>query len=106
MKNNHESQYEVVWPLAKRAVHLRKERSGLVDLNGITICEIWDSIFNGDKMFKVIRDELNSRYAGLNFVGWEKFGNIHGPDHQAVLSKLEDKLKYYKCDAVIVGVAA
>lgn len=78
--------------------------SPLADLNGRTVCELWDLIFKGDSMFPVIRAELAKRFPGVRFVGHEAFGNIYADHEGEVILGLPSKLREQGCDAVIAGV--
>ena len=96
--------YEVLWPLGKKTmetVHLAKR---LDTLEGKTVCNLWDWVFHGDKIFPMIEKELAKRYPGIKFVSYEVFGPTHGGDEAKVLAALPDKLKQNNCDAVISGM--
>ena len=96
--------YEVVWPRGnkgKAEAHLAKR---LDTLAGKVVCELWDWIFKGDQIFDVFEKELAKRYPGVQFVSWKEFGELHGANEKAVLAALPEKLKSYRCDAVICGV--
>ena len=96
--------YKVVWPRARWAragVRLAKR---LESLEGKVVAELWDWVFKGDKMYAVWEQELAKRYAGIKFVSWREFGEIHGADERQVLAELPEKLKNWDVDAVICGV--
>jgi hypothetical protein len=101
-----EPRFGVVSPEGLTRVPERPARASLDDLNGRTICEVWDWLYRGDLIFEGLRDELRSRYPGIKIVGYENFGNIHGPDAARVLRQLPELLKEHGCDAVIAGVGA
>jgi hypothetical protein len=85
---NVEEIYEVVYPIGKQATQEKDVAASLPDLNGKTICELWNYAFRGDDSFPMI----------------EKFGNIHDPSEEAkMMAELPGKLKKFKCDAVIAG---
>jgi hypothetical protein len=47
---------------------------------------------------------LKKKYPTAKFVGWEEFGKFGADEFEIPLLKaLPDKLKQYKCDAVISG---
>lgn len=101
-----EAIFEVVWPLGRSVyepVHLSHR---LPDFQGKTVCELWDWVFRGDEIFPILRELLSRRYPGMEFVGCETFGNIHGPKEREVVAALPELLRRHKCDVVISGVGA
>lgn len=105
MRSN-EPTYEVLWPLARRAVQTTGAAVRTPDLSGKTVAELWDYIFRGDAMFARIREQLSTRYPGIRFVEFAEFGDIHGAGRDLVLAALPDRLRELGCDAVITGVGA
>ena len=101
-----EPAFRVVAPEGLTRVPEPPPRARLEDLEGKTVCEVWDWLYRGDLIFETLREELLARYPNLKIVGYEKFGNIHGPDAAAVLRRLPELLKKEGCDAVIAGVGA
>ncbi len=99
-----ELEYEVVWPRGKKVVESARFARRLETLAGKTVGFLWDWLFRGDQIFPVIEKELANQYPGIKFVGYEEFGSTHGGKEAEVLAALPDKLKRYKCDAVISGV--
>ena len=96
--------YEVVYPIGTQVTQERDVAASLPDLNGKTICELWNHAFRGDDSFPMIEKLLKNKYPGVKFVGYEKFGNIHDPSEEAErMAELPGKLKTFKCDAVIAG---
>ena len=96
--------YAVVWPRGnqvKEGVHLAKRLDTLDDK---TIGFLWYGIFFGDEMFLVIEKELVKRYPRSKFVSYDVFGLMDGGNEIKVIAGLPDKLRQYKCDAVIAGV--
>jgi hypothetical protein len=96
--------YKVVWPQGKRLKTGARLAKRLDTLEGKVVCELWDWVFKGDKMFEIWEKELTKRYPGIKFVSWREFGEIHGGDESDVMASLPDKLRQYGCDAVICGV--
>jgi hypothetical protein len=96
--------YEVVWPLAKRETAASALPLRLDDLSGKVVAEVWDWVYEGDRAFPIIREELQRRFPGLTVVDYTHFGNIHGGDEAEVLAQLPERLREHRCDAVIVGV--
>lgn len=98
--------YEVVSPEGRAVVHQAPARAALSSLDGKTVCEVWDWLYRGDLMFRALREGLRTRHPNLRVVGYDSFGNIHGPDAARVLRELPDRLRRHGCDAVIAGVGA
>ena len=96
--------YEVVWPRGKRTVESVPLAKRLDSLDGKTVCELWDWVFHGDKIFPMLEKELAKRYPGIQFVSYESFGSTHGAEEAKMLEALPDKLKQSGCDAVISGL--
>ncbi len=94
--------YQVVWPRGRRVVGegLTCARR-LNSLEGKTICELWDGVFQGDRVFSIIEKELKKQIPGIGFVGYQAFGMTHSEAEAEVLAALPEKLKRNKCDAVI-----
>lgn len=96
--------YEVVWPRGKKDMETAGLAQRLDTLEGKTVCELWDWVFRGDEIFPMIEKELAKRYPGIKFVNYEALGNMHGGGETKVIADLPDKLRQYKCDAVISGM--
>jgi hypothetical protein len=101
-----EARYEVLWPLARRAVQDSACAPRLPDLNGKTICELWDVIFRGETIYPLVRDYIRARFPGAKFVEYSEFGNFYGPHGDRVAAELPAKLRAHGCDAAIVGIGA
>jgi hypothetical protein len=97
-----EPTYEVVWPLGHKIPEMTALPARLPDLSGKVVAELWDWLYEGDRAFPIIRTELEARYPGISFVGYETFGNImQGP---AVTRRLPELFREHGVDAVITGV--
>jgi hypothetical protein len=96
--------FPVYAPVTDAAVEQIPEPGLLGDLSGKTIMELWDWRFNGDLMFKTLREEIRARYEDVTFIGYEVFGNSHGPDEVQKCAELPALLQKYNCDAVISAV--
>ena len=106
MSKQTEPGYEVLWPLSRRAVADTNAAPRLPDLNGKTVCELWDVIFRGETIYPLVREYIKARYPRVKFVGYEEFGNFHGAREHQVSATIPDKLRAHKADAVIVGIGA
>lgn len=98
--------YEVVWPLAPRAVAPGTLAPRLPSLAGRTIGELWDYLFRGEELFPLLRQALAARHPGVRFVPYDTFGSIHGRDDAELAATLPAILRAHGCDAVVVAVGA
>ena len=96
----------VLWPLSRKASTTVEMAERPVDLNGKTVCELWDVIFRGEMIYPLIREQLKARYPGVKIVDYTHFGNFHGPKAKEILEDLPRKLKEQGADAVIAGIGA
>jgi hypothetical protein len=101
-----EPSFEVVWPLGRVATEAVDLAPALSDLNGKTVCELWDWLFRGDQMYPVINEELRARYPDIKIVDHEAMGNTHGTHGRAYVANLAELLRKHGCDAVISAVGA
>ena len=100
--------YDVMWPLSRKAVSRTPAASRVADLNGRTVCELWDGMFRGDVIYPLLREQLKAKFPGVKCVEYQNIGHIDvdGPRERSILAELPDKLRAQKCDAVIVGIGA
>ena len=103
---NGEQRYEVLWPLSRRTVRDTAAAPRPPDLNGKTVCELWDVIFRGETIYPLVREYITARFPRVKFVGHAEFGNFHGAREHRVIAALPDKLRAHKADAAIVGIGA
>ncbi|MBI2909315.1 MAG: hypothetical protein HYX92_16850 [Chloroflexi bacterium] len=101
-----EPTYEVLWPLGKSVSRTAPPADRTQGLAGRTVCELWDQVFRGDEVFALLREILPTKYPGIKFVDYKKFGNTNGPGQRELIGALPQMLKEYGCDAVISGVGA
>ena len=101
-----EPRYEVLWPLARKAVQRTAAAPRIADLNGKTVCELWDVIFRGETIYPLVRAYIKARFPDVKFVGYAEFGNFHGAREHQVSAAIPDKLRAHKADAAIVGIGA
>ena len=101
-----EPRYDVLWPLSRKAVTRTAASPRVPDLNGKTICELWDVIFRGETIYPLVREYIKARFPGVKFVNYAEFGNFHGAREHEVSATIPDKLRAHKADAAIVGIGA
>jgi hypothetical protein len=104
MVRRNDSNYAVVWPRSAKAVEIKPLAKRLDALDGKTIAFLWDDLFRGDEIWPILKQELSSRFTGLNFVDHDAFGSTHGDDEHRVLGELPDKIRSMKIDAVVSGM--
>lgn len=97
--------YEAYWPRAARQGQPRPPARRLATLEGKTVAQLWTLGFRGDQLFAALEEGLSKRYAGIRFINWKEFGNIHGPDEREIVAGLPAKLRALGVDAVISGMA-
>ena len=101
-----EPRYDVLSPIPPKAVKSTTAAPRVPDLNGKTVCELWDVIFRGETIYPLVREYIRARFPGVKFVGYEEFGNFHGAREAQVSAQIPDKLRQHGADAVIVGIGA
>lgn len=98
-----EPQFDVVWPKSPRGVQRRRPATRLTSLDGARVGFVWDYMFRGEEIFPVVADALTARFPGVQIVGYDTFGNIHGPDEVALVEAMPGTLDEHSIDAVVVG---
>lgn len=106
MSPSNEPRYDVLSPLSRKAVKATAAAPRLPDLNGKTVCELWDVIFRGETIYPLVREYIRKRFPAVRFVAYDEFGNFHGPRSASVLADLPARLRAHGADAVIVGIGA
>jgi len=98
--------FEVVWPLGRFAIRPVKPAAALPDLNGKTVCELWDGIFRGDEIYPILRAELQTRFPAVQIVDYKTMGNTHGSNESEYVANLPALLRQHGAHAVISAVGA
>jgi hypothetical protein len=101
-----EQPLDVVWPLSRRATKDSAGAPRIPDLNGKTVCELWDVIFRGETIYPLVREYIKARFPRVKFVEYSELGNFYGPHGDRITGELPDKLRAFGCDAAIVGIGA
>lgn len=99
-----EPTYDVVWPRSPRGVQQRRRADRLDTLAGKRVAFLWDYLFRGDELFPLLAKHLTERYDGIEIVGYEEFGNLHGADEKERVGRLPDDLRHRGVDAVVSGM--
>jgi hypothetical protein len=95
--------YDVVSPRPPLGVQVRSTAARLDTLVGKRIGFVWDYMFRGDEIFPALEHALLERFPGLEVVGYDTFGNIHGNDEKALVAAMPAVVSQHLVDAVIVG---
>lgn len=106
MEKSGEPIYDVLSPVGAEALSEIAPTAPAGALSTAVIGQVWDYMFRGDEIFRVIQEALEQRAPGVRFIDYSVFGNIHGPDQDALTVGLPDKLNDHACTAVIVGIGA
>ena len=96
--------YEVVWPKSPLGVQQKRAAARLDSLAGKRVAFVWDYLFRGDELFPILERELLDRFDGVEIVGFEEFGNLHGADEKDRVARLPDDLRSRGVDAVVSGM--
>ncbi|MBW1801439.1 MAG: hypothetical protein JRJ85_12020 [Deltaproteobacteria bacterium] len=74
----------------------------LDDLNGKTICELSNRLWEDFRIFPRIRELLQKRFPDANLIPYTEFHNVYGAEEHVLIERLKEK----GVDAAIVGTAA
>jgi hypothetical protein len=99
------SQYEVVFPLGRRARRAAGQAVRPRTLDGVTIAELSNDKFDSEFVFESIEQAILKRIPTVRFVSHERFGNVYGPSESEVIRDLPDNLRRHRVDVVISGMA-
>ena len=97
-------QYDVVWPRGPLASARRPLASRIDRLDGRRVGFMWEYLFRGEELFPALERELRAR--GADVVGYEAFGNLHGPDEAELVGAIPSVIAARGIDAVVSGVGA
>lgn len=99
-----EPAFEVVHPVSRRPVVARTSNADLPGLTGKKIALVWDYVFRGDDVFRLVKERFRAERPGVEFVDHEVFGDIHG--HDELLGQLPGRLEETGVDGTIVATGA
>jgi hypothetical protein len=99
-----EPSFDVVHPVSRRPVVARSSTADLPGLTGKKIALVWDYLFRGDEVFRLVKERFHAEQPGVEFVDHEVFGNIHGDDE--LLEQLPSRLEELGADGTIVATGA
>ncbi|MBX3651654.1 MAG: hypothetical protein KF771_09800 [Burkholderiales bacterium] len=101
---------QVVSPAGISAAKIINASPRIEDLNGKTVCEVWNGVFKGDITFPIIRKLLKAKYPGVKIIPFTEFYHLPGsdvPKHQRELAQqIVASAKEKGCDAILSGNGA
>lgn len=103
VRTQNELTYDAVTPRPSLGVQTRNTAVRLDTLEGKRIGFVWDYMFRGEEIFPALKHALRKRFPDIEIVGYDTFGNIHGPDEKALVNALPAVMSQHLVDAVIVG---
>ncbi|MBI2906175.1 MAG: hypothetical protein HYX92_00820 [Chloroflexi bacterium] len=100
--------YKVLSPLGEPTIEKIAGAPRLSDLNGKTVCEVWNGGFMGHVAFPIIRELLRKRYPDVKIVTYDEFP-IHYTvgSTQQLIERTNTTLALARqkgCDALITGM--
>lgn len=101
-----EDWYAVVSPEGRPVPKKRISTSKVDDMSRAVVAQVWDYRFRGDEVFAALRELLSQRYPGIEFVDYDRFGDIHGPNADELVEALPGRLRESGCTAVVAGMGA
>ena len=99
-----EPAFDIVHPVSRRPVVARTSTADLPGLAGKKIALVWDYLFRGDDVFRLVKERFCAERSGVEFVDHEVFGDILGPDD--LLDQLPTRLDELGVDGTIVATGA
>ena len=107
MSQSSEQRQAALWPLSHRVVKRVPQAPRVANLNGKTICELWDVIFRGETIFPLVREHIRKRFPGVKFIEYSEIGNFYGArEEQDIATRLPEMVKAKGADAAIIGIGA
>lgn len=98
--------YETLWPSGERRQAVQPLAKRLDTLDGKTIAQLWDFLFNGDDVFAELEEQLARTYPDVKWVSWREFGSTHGVNEKEILASLPQRFRELGVDAAISCMAA
>ncbi len=103
------SPLKVVSPIGELPAQATRSLAPRLDnLQGKTICEIWNGGFMAETSFPIIRKMLRDRYPGVKVIPYTEFplvsiGSLHPATQKDTLEVVRSALREKGCDALITG---
>jgi len=101
---------EVVSPVGLPVVEQTGAATQVRNLDGATICEVWNGVFKGDQTFPIIRSVLSAKYPKARIIPYTEFPSFWGSydiEHQKKMAaEIAVMAKQVGCDLLISGNGA
>ena len=98
--------FECFWPRGAHRQTGSRLAPRLATLEGKRVAQLWDMVFSGDEVYRVLEKGLRAAYPTIEFVSWQEFGNTHGDNEREIVAGLPARMKELKVDAVLSAMAA
>ena len=95
--------HDVLSPVGETTIDAVHIATRLNTLNGKTVCEVWNGLFNGEKTFPKIRALLKKRYPDINIIPYTKLPIVDIVRTEKALESLREAILQKNCDAIITG---
>jgi hypothetical protein len=73
-------------------------------LNGARIAFAWDYMFRGEDLFGTLQRYLEERFTDIEIIGYDVFGNTHGPEEAQVVGEIPSIIAARGISAVVSGI--
>ncbi len=93
--------FEVVSPIGEPAVKVALAASRIPDLNGKTVCEVWNGMFRGDVVLTAVSELLKKRFPKVKIVPWKEMPIAVQGWEEKSLADIKAAYIAKGCDAVI-----
>jgi hypothetical protein len=93
-------------PVPRQQLQRLVPAPGRADLTGARVGFVWDYLFAGPQVFDTLAEQLGADFSGVEAVGYETFGDIHGRHEEQVLADLPELLRTHNIDVAVVGIGA
>ncbi len=101
---------EVVSPLGGEIIKQRTISPRLNNLEGKTICEVWNGMYKGDHLFPAFRELMKKKYPGVKVISYTEFPLFYAgdtpKDHNESAQRIAALAKEKGGDALISGNGA
>lgn len=100
-----EPSFDVVHPVSRRPAMARTSAVGLSGLEGKKIALVWDYLFRGDDVFRLVKERFGTERSGVGrsgaeFVDYEVFGDI---SHDEPMDQLPGRLAELGIDGTVLA---
>lgn len=101
---------EVVGPVGVEIIEQKTITPRLSNLDGKTVCEMWNGQYKGDYLFPVLRELIKTKHPGAKVMPYSEFPLFYAGDapkqHKEFAKTIATLAKEKGCDALITGNGA